>query len=37
MKRQQVSRLFAGNDPRLSTVQRVAEALGLRVGIVLTP
>ncbi len=37
MKRQQVSRLLAGNDPRLSTVRRVASALGMKLGILLAP
>jgi DNA-binding phage protein len=37
MKRQQVSRLFAGSDPRISSFRRVAEAMGLSLGIFLEP
>jgi len=37
MKRQQVSRLLTGSDPRISSLRRVADALGLSLGIFLEP
>jgi len=37
MKRQQISRFFGSNDPRLSTVRKVAAALGFDLGVTLAP
>lgn len=37
VQRPNLYRLLAGSDPKLSTCERVAEALGIDLGDILTP